>query len=131
MCCSLSQNFFCRGYDALGEEAELLEQILQRGGSAESVHPNGFALGSDVALPTSRRGHFDGDARRSVGRKHACTISGVLFLKKLPGGHAHDAGLDALGLELFVCFDAQMDFATSGHENYVGLAVCGGGENIG
>ena len=53
----------CRGSDALGGEAELLLQLLQRRGSAEGSHSETNAPRADVAAPAKRAPLLDGDSR--------------------------------------------------------------------
>src|ERR1700676_3151231 len=99
---SLSQNFFCRGYDTLGQKTELLEQILQRCGRAKCAHADRLTFRPYIAFPSGGSGHFDGYPRRDVGRKYAFAVRGILLLEELPGRHAHDASVDAFGLERFI-----------------------------
>src|ERR1700719_3218068 len=99
---SLSQNFFCRGYDTLGQKTELLEQILQWRGRAERMHADRFAFQADIPFPSGSGRHFDRYPRRDIGRKHAFAVRGVLLLEELPGRHTHDASIDTFGLERFI-----------------------------
>ena len=94
------------------------------------MHADRLAFGADVALPAKRGAHFHGDARGHMRGKDAFAIGGVLLLEEFPTGHADHAALNARGFEIFVCFDAEAQLASAGHEDYLGLAALGVRENV-
>src|SRR5690348_8476907 len=99
---SLSEKLLGGGDDVFGSEAELLEDILQRGGCAERPHADGFTLEADVVLPAEGGGHFHRNARRDCRRQNTLVVGGVLAVEQFPARHADYASLDAFSGELFL-----------------------------
>src|SRR5690349_12682886 len=82
--------------DKLGRDVELLVNILVRTAGAKRMHPDEFALRSQIALPAERRRRFDADAHVRLA-KHLSTIGLGLFLEQIPAGHGDYACSDVLG----------------------------------
>src|SRR5580704_19003586 len=128
---SLSENFFGCGENVLDFEAELFEQIFQRGGRSERTHADDFSFGADVAIPSENGFHFDRDAGGHAGGQNAFLIGGVLLFEKLPAGHADDTGFYAFGGQLFISCNAEADFASAGEQDDIRLSAWGVGEDVG
>ncbi len=114
-----------------GEKPNLLWRAFKRGRGAEGVHADLGAGLAGVLLPAEGRGLLDVDPGVDVGRDHALLILLGLVLEEVPGGHADHPGLDPLGLEGLVGPDAELDLGAGGHQEDVGLAVLGVGEDVG
>src|SRR4029434_3287733 len=68
----------------------------------------------------------DSRPRTSTRTEHVLGILRMLetvVLEDLPRGHADHAGLDTLGLELFIRLDAQRDLAAGRQQQNLGCAV--------
>src|SRR5205085_854905 len=62
------------GDDAVGLEAELALQLLERRRRAERLHADDAARGSNVALPAERRALLDREPRRHGRRQHTVAV---------------------------------------------------------
>src|SRR5688572_33184800 len=81
--------------DVLGGESELFEDALVRGGGAEPVVGDDVAVGSDPAVPAQRSSGFNGQLLDAV-RENSAAVVRQLGFEELPGGHADQAGANAL-----------------------------------
>ena len=124
--------FGCRN-DGLGGKAEFALQFLERRRRPKGLHANGAAGAPDIARPAQRGGLFHRDARGHRRWQHVLAILRMLatvVLEDLPRGHADHAGLDALGLELFIRLEAQRDLAAGRQQQHLGGAVLRLGQDI-
>src|SRR5262245_6335803 len=117
--------------DALGREAELLLQLLQRRRGAEGVHADALAVRADVAAPSERRRLLHRDARGHRRRQHRVAILDGLPLEELETRHAHDASTHAVLRELLVRRDAERHLAAGAQEQDLGQSTRAVGEHVG
>ena len=85
----------------------------------------------DEALPAERRALLHGDARAHRRRQDLFPVLLRLQVEELPGRHADDAHLLALGRELLVGADAELHLAAAPDQDQLGLSVIGVGEHVG
>src|SRR5262249_56261407 len=105
-------------------ESEVRLQRLERRGRPKRVHAQHPPFTADVALPAKSRGEFHTDARphgRGQDLFAITRVLGAVVFENLPGGHAHDAGGDAVGLQLLVGLQGERHFATRRQQQYVRL----------
>src|SRR5713226_7585640 len=113
ICGSLSQQLLGSRDDFIRGEAKLFQEIFERGRRAEGAHAEYFTLRADVAVPAEDGAHFDGNARGNGGGENGFAVSGVLLFEELPGRHADDAGLDAVGSKFLFGDDNVLDFGAA------------------
>ena len=85
--------------DALGGEAEVLEDRAGRRRGAEVVEPDDRALVADPALPAERHADLDADALADGGRQDRLAVGLVLASNGSQHGSETTRVGDALGLE--------------------------------
>ncbi len=64
-------------HDVLDGKAELLEQEVARGGSAESMHANDLSLLAYVVIPAKGQRDFDCNAAANLLRQHCFAIASL------------------------------------------------------
>src|SRR4029077_4689385 len=94
-------------HHAVGLEAELSLQLLERRRGAERLHADDASAAADVAVPAERGALLDRDPRRHGRQKHAVAVLLRLFIEDLPRRHRDDARADALRGELLVRLDRE------------------------
>src|SRR5262249_58354618 len=85
---SLSESLFCCGDHVFYGKAKLLQQVFERGRSAESAHANHFAFCADMPLPAKDRSHLDGNARGNRSGQDAFFVRSILLFEELPRRNA-------------------------------------------
>src|SRR5690242_3349449 len=127
---SPSQNCFRHCDDVLRLKAEFFEYGFEWSRSAEAVHADHLAFGTDVSFPSECGCHLNGNPRSDRRGEHAFLVGGVLRLEELPRGHAYDAGFHTFGAQFFPGGDAQRNFAPGSDENYLRLSTRGIGKDV-
>src|SRR5260370_4782335 len=82
--------------DGVWGEAELLLQILERGGCSKSLHADDAPFRSSILPPSEGRSHLDSDSRGDLGRKHLIAVTLVLTFEQIPRRHADHARPNAI-----------------------------------
>src|SRR5262249_44510505 len=91
--------------DGFGGKAEFALQFLEWRRRPKGLHANGAAGAADIPRPAKRGCLFHRDACGHRRWQHVFAILRMLttvVLEDLPRGHANHAGMDAIGLELFI-----------------------------
>ena len=81
---SPAQQLFCGRNDLFRPKPKFLQQIFQWCLRTKTVHPDGFALRTNVAVPAKRRSHLDGNARSNRGRQNTFLVGSVLPFEQIP-----------------------------------------------
>src|SRR5262245_45052264 len=84
---SPAQKFPGRGYDALGFEAILALELLERRRGTERVHADDASAPADIAFPAERGRLLDRDTRGAARWEYAVAIFLRLRFENIPGRH--------------------------------------------
>src|SRR5215831_5188676 len=96
--------------NTLRREPEFLLQDLQGRRRSEGRHADDGPASANVMGPTECRSLFDRYTGHHCRWQHVVAIPLVLLLEQLPGGHAHNPRLNALGLQLLIRGDTERNF---------------------
>ena len=94
------------------------------------MHPDLYAVGSNVAIPAHGRGLLDRDAGGDARRQDLVAVGVVLAIEELAAGHAHNTRANALTLELLVGRKGQGDLAAGSDQDQLRVAALGVGQHV-
>src|ERR1700756_2949084 len=94
------------------------------------MHADVTSFAARVTFPTESCRHFDRDSCRHLRRQNALLISRILLIKDFRRRHADHARINALGLELLVGIDAELELASGSDQNDLRLSARRVGQNV-